>query len=367
MSWLVLLLASIWRDRAAGARADTRPRAPSFAPWGRTVERPPRRRLRPATGRCSPAGSPAIRSPPSAWRVRAHVADQSSILFNLANIHFRSGSLSQAASAVDSSSVSIPTMRAPTSSAPNSLPRGRTTAMPRRTTAPRFQLEPGSTSAYLGRAYAFSASKQYAAAKDDMSGCRGASRATALRLSAATPSMPGSGRCRLTHRLAGDNNPVDEIGRALAGSPPPPPRHRAQAAPPAPPRQTAEAPPAPAAPLGSAPLEGTEARQQAINSQVQQGPAALGYKVARTRRQDRRVDREAIRRFASQQKVKAPENSRTRLSWSFSTRSVRPRGWTRDRRRIRPSRRRRPRLRLTTRRRRLGCCAHRRCSPSSGS
>ena len=77
--------------------------------------------------------------------------------------------------------------------------------------------------------------------------------------------------------------------------------------PPAPPRQTAGAPPASAAPLESAPLEGTEGRQQAINTQVQQGLAALGFKVART---DGRIDgstREAIRRFASQQKVKAPE------------------------------------------------------------
>src|SRR3954454_12426156 len=234
--------------------------------------------------------------------------DQSSILFNLANIHFRSGSLSQAASAVDSS-IRLDPNNARAYQLRAQLATKRQDyrdAVKDYSTA--IQLEPGSTSAYLGRAYALSASKQYAAAKDDYE-----------RVLTREPGNSAAlvGRDAVDARLramqadvqpGGNDNPVDEIARAL-GSPPSstPPAAPPQAAPPALPRQTAEAPPARAAPLGSAPLEGTEGRQQAINTQVQQGLAALGFKVART---DGRIDgstREAIRRFASQQKVKAPE------------------------------------------------------------
>src|SRR4051794_9610229 len=309
VSWLVLLLALASGALAPSVRADSLPDTELCAmgaDGGASATE--------AIAACNRALEPGwLASNPVTRRLlggsELTPQDQSSILFNLANIHFRSGSLSQAASAVDSS-IRLDPNNARAYQLRAQLATKRQDyrdAVKDYSTA--IQLDPGSTSAYLGRAYAFSVSKQYAAAKDDYERVlrREPGNSAALvgrdavdaRLRAMQPDAPPGG----------SDNPVDEIARALGAPPPstPPAAAPPQAAPPAPPRQTAGAPPAPAAPLESAPLEGTEGRQQAINTQMQQGLAALGFKVART---DGRIDgstREAIRRFASQQKVKAPE------------------------------------------------------------
>src|SRR3954453_20097828 len=308
--WLVLLLAVASGAIAPPVRADSLPDTELCA-----MGADGRASATEAIAACNRALQPGwLTSNPVARRLlggsELTPEDQSAILFNLANIHFRSGSLSQAASAVDSS-IRLDPNNARAYQLRAQLATKRQDyrdAVKDYSTA--IQLEPGSTSAYLGRAYAFSASKQYAAAKDDYervlrrepgnSAALAGRDAVDARLRAVQADAPPGG----------NDNPVDEIARGLGAPPPSAPPAAApppEAAPPAPPRPPAGVPPAPAAPLESAPLEGTEGRQQAINSQVHQGVAALGYNVARA---DGKIDgstREAIRRFASQRKVKAPE------------------------------------------------------------